>query len=80
MLRSHSIVLVAAVVTSLLACGGTATRGEPSPLLGHNAVARTGVAPLLRAPPAAGQDVRAGAPVFREPRRLCELRGSRGSC
>ena len=80
MLRPRSVFLVAALVASLLACRTSGTRGDPAPLLGPCAVARSPVAPRLRDERAPLPDVRADAYIFREPRRLCELRGNRGSC
>ena len=80
MLRPRSMFLLAALVASLLACRAPGTRGNPAPLLGPYAVARTRAAPPVRDERAPVQDVRADSFIFREPRRMCELRGNRGSC
>jgi hypothetical protein len=80
MLRPRSVILAAAFVVLLLACGAPGTRGDPAPVLGPYAVARTGFVPLLRAQPSPADDGRAGALIFREPHRMCQLRGNRGSC
>jgi len=82
MIRPRSVFLVAAFVATLFACGGTpGTRAEPPPALGPYVVARggVGVAPV-RLQPTPVQDVRGGALLPHESRRMCDLRGGKGSC
>jgi hypothetical protein len=68
-----------AAVASVIACGAPGG-GEPRPLLGPYAMARTGVASPIRADGPSTQDARAGAAMLRETRRTCDLRGGKGSC
>ena len=81
MMTTRSLVMLAAVVASLLACGAPGSRGEPAPVLGPYAAARTGIVPVVRPEAASLQDAHAGALMMRETtRRMCELRGGKGSC
>ena len=80
MLRPRSVILVAAAVASLLACTTPGTRGTPSPALGPYVVARTNVAPPVRVQATPVQEVRGGALMLHDSRRMCDLKGSHGSC
>jgi hypothetical protein len=80
MLRPRSLLLLAvAAATLLLACTGPGATGQPTPVLGPYAAARTGVASPVRADPAV-QDTHAGAAILRDTRHMCDLHGGRGSC
>jgi hypothetical protein len=79
--RSLSIFAAAAVVASLLACGGSSgTGGSHGPALGPYSLARTSVTPVLRADPVFTPDLQGGASPLRETRRMCDLHGGKGSC
>ena len=78
--RPRSVLLVAAFVLSLLACGGPGSVGERAPALGPYVVARTNVAPPVRIQPTPIRDTRGGAVMLHDSRRMCDLRGNRGSC
>ncbi len=78
MIRPRPLLVLAAVVASLLACGAPGSRGEPTPVLGPYAAARTGIVPVVRPDPVTVQDVHSA--VLRETRRMCDLRGGKGSC
>jgi hypothetical protein len=74
------MLMVAAFVASLLACGAPGSRGEPAPVLGPYAAARTAITPVVRPDPVTAQDVRGTPSVLRETRRMCDLHGGKGSC
>lgn len=81
MIRARSLLLLAAFVVSLLACGAPASRGERTPVLGPYAAARISATAVPRADPVTTQDVRGGAVLLRETtRRMCDLHGGKGSC
>jgi hypothetical protein len=80
MSRFRSVILVAAALTSLLACGGAGTRAEPAPVLGPYALIRANSSTSVRAQGLSVEETRATAPMFREATRMCDLRKGRGAC
>jgi hypothetical protein len=74
------MLLLTAIVASLLACGAPGTRGDATPVLGPYAFARTNVAAPVRVDVTRIQNASGGAAVLRETRRMCDLRGGKGSC
>jgi hypothetical protein len=67
-----------ALLASLVACEVPASRGTRVAVVGPYALGRTYAAPPVVTEPAT-QDARIGG-VLRESRRMCDLRGGKGSC
>jgi hypothetical protein len=82
MLRPRSVLLLAAVIVSLIACSAPAVRRDPTTLvLDPYAVAHAGVAAMqVQVQAAPVQETRAVVPVHDNNRRMCILSGGKGSC
>jgi len=77
--RPRSLLLLVAVVASLLACEAPALRSTPATSLDPYSDARSGVVPA-RVQAATAQPTSPGPAPLRESRRMCQLRGDKGSC